>query len=258
MAVQVARAGPRSTSSGSRCSQRRLQLAAALAQLRLDVVAGRAARRPPARWRSGASSPVSSSSMPYSLTCSPRLTAYSRSATLCCLEPVRCWSTFPNWSGATTRKSTASPLWVTPRAPASPLRARPRRSPPARRRPARQRRRVVGGRDHVEVLAGVGHAPRAARRSRPGRPPGARAARSTICSPIVSTAGQQQPLARPCPRPCRSSASSDVLLGLRARARRSCAGARAAAASRSSVEGRDAELLVDLARRLGAQARDVA
>jgi hypothetical protein len=36
------------------------------------------------------------------------------------LEPVKCWSRLPNWSGSTTRKSTAIPVWVRPRAAFSP------------------------------------------------------------------------------------------------------------------------------------------
>ena len=39
---------------------------------------------------------------------------------LCSLEPVRCWSRFPNWSGSTIRRSTRTPVWVRSRTPASP------------------------------------------------------------------------------------------------------------------------------------------
>ena len=99
---------------------RGLELAAALAQLRRDPRRARAARRPPPRSRSAVVSPVASSRIPYSLTCSPRRTAASRSATLCAFEPVKCWSTLPNWSGSTTLRSTFMPAWVITRAPASP------------------------------------------------------------------------------------------------------------------------------------------
>ena len=57
--------------------------------------------------------------MPYSETCRPLRTAASRMAMLCCLEPVKCWSRFPNWSGATIFRSTGRPVWVRPRVPAS-------------------------------------------------------------------------------------------------------------------------------------------
>ncbi len=58
--------------------------------------------------------------MPYSETCSPRRTAASRSCTLWALAPVKCCSTLPNWSGATTLRSTFRPAWVVARAPAGP------------------------------------------------------------------------------------------------------------------------------------------
>ena len=48
------------------------------------------------------------------------MTASVRSASLCCFDPVRCWSRLPNASGATIRRSTAIPLWVSARAPALP------------------------------------------------------------------------------------------------------------------------------------------
>ena len=38
---------------------------------------------------------------------------------LCCLEPVKCCSRLPNWSGATIRTSTFSPVWVRSRTPDS-------------------------------------------------------------------------------------------------------------------------------------------
>ena len=58
--------------------------------------------------------------MPYSLTCSPRLTASVRRASLCLPEPVKCWSRLPKVSSGTMRRSTGMPAWVTARAPASP------------------------------------------------------------------------------------------------------------------------------------------
>ncbi len=50
----------------------------------------------------------------------PVRTAASRSAMLCSLEPVKCWSRLPNWSGATIRRSTCTPVCVRTRTPASP------------------------------------------------------------------------------------------------------------------------------------------
>ena len=117
----------------------------------------RASRRPPPRSRSAVVSPVASSRIPYSDTCSPRRTADSRSATLCALEPVKCCSTLPNWSGSTTFRSTFMPEWVTSRAPAvAGLRAPTRRA--AARQRGDQRGGVGGGGDDVEVLDRVGPA----------------------------------------------------------------------------------------------------
>ena len=78
---------------------------------RAGSTAGRAARRPASSVAQRSVSPVASSRMPYSETCSPRRTAASRSATLWSLEPVKCWSTLPNWSGATILRSTLMPAW---------------------------------------------------------------------------------------------------------------------------------------------------
>ncbi len=64
--------------------------------------------------------PLSSSLMPYSLTCRPRRTASVRSASLCLPEPVKCWSRLPKASSGTIRRSTGSPEWVTTLAPAAP------------------------------------------------------------------------------------------------------------------------------------------
>ena len=171
---RVAPVGERRVASAGRPAGRRRSTSSGSVAFERRLAARRGPRAAPARCRrgralvdlllggdSGAVLPVSSSSTPYSLTCSPRRTAYSRSSTLCCLEPVRCWSRLPNWSGATTRRSMRRPLWVTPRAPASPLDPDLGEQLHLGER-LRQRGRVVGGRDDVEVLAGVGHAPRAA------------------------------------------------------------------------------------------------
>ena len=80
---------------------------------------------------------------------------------LCCLEPVKCWSRLPNWSGATILRSTCSPVWVRIRTPASVgVPADSIRSSSAAARGKRER--VGRGRDHVEVLDAVGHPPRRA------------------------------------------------------------------------------------------------
>ena len=51
--------------------------------------------------------------MPYSEIESLRRTASSRSATLCCFEPVKWWSRLPYESGGTTRRSKRSPSLAT-------------------------------------------------------------------------------------------------------------------------------------------------
>ena len=119
------------TSCGQRASSAASQLAAALAQLRLDVGQAEHLVHAPPRSGSGAPCPSRPPRRRTRSRACPRRTAYSRSSTLCCLEPVRCWSTLPNWSGSTTRKSIRSPLWVTPRAPASPLDTDRRRAAPS-------------------------------------------------------------------------------------------------------------------------------
>ena len=58
-------------------------------------------------------SPVSVSWMPYSEIESLRRTASSRSATLCCFEPVKWWSRLPYDSGGTTRRSKRRPSLAT-------------------------------------------------------------------------------------------------------------------------------------------------
>ena len=80
---------------------------------------------------------------------------------LCSLEPVRCWSRLPNWSGATIRRSTARPLCVCSRTPASLGVAGALDEVELARRP-RESERVGRRRDDVEVLDAVGHPPRRA------------------------------------------------------------------------------------------------
>ena len=150
-----------SISSGSSSVARRLQLAAVLAQLGLDVLhaeplvdlllgrAGVASRR------------ASSSTTPYSLTCRPRLTAAVRSASLCLPEPVKCWSRLPKFSSGTMRRSTGRPVWVIALAPASPGRWTASTSGSSAKASTSACGSSVAAHD-VEVLAGVGHAPRAA------------------------------------------------------------------------------------------------
>ena len=58
-------------------------------------------------------SPVSVFWIPYSEIESLRRTASSRSATLCCFEPVKCWSRLPYDSGGTTRRSKRRPSFAT-------------------------------------------------------------------------------------------------------------------------------------------------
>ena len=119
----------------------------------------RAARRPPPRWRTRAVSPLSSSAMPYSLTCSPRLTAAVRSASLCLPEPVKCWSRLPKPPPARCAGRRAARCGSRALAPASPGVPAPRRSAASAPKRLDQRRRVARRRHDVEVLARVGHAP---------------------------------------------------------------------------------------------------
>ena len=91
---------------------RRLELAAALAQLGRDPRRSRASRRPPLRSRSGASR-RSRRRGSRTGTRAARAGPPPRAAgTLCALEPVKCCSTLPNWSGSTTCRSTFMPVWV--------------------------------------------------------------------------------------------------------------------------------------------------
>ena len=176
--------------------------------------AGRAPRTPAPRSGSGAPCRDSSSSTPYSLTCMPRRTAYSRSSTLCCFEPVRCWSTLPNWSGSTTRKSICRPLWVDAARAGLAARADLAQQLHLGER-LRQRGRVVRRRDDVEVLARVGHAARAA-----GDLDAVRGRmRAQVLDDLLADRQhrrQQEPLGAAPSSSCSASASRDVLLGLRA------------------------------------------
>ena len=140
---------------------RRLELAAALAQLGRDPRRARAPRRPPPRSRSAASRRSRRRGSRTRRRAGPRRTADSRSATLCALAPVKCCSTLPNWSGSTTLRSTFMPACVSTRAPASPaeLHRLDQRQLGQRRG---QRGGVVGGGDDVEVLDRVGQAPQRA------------------------------------------------------------------------------------------------
>ena len=87
---------------------------------RAGSTAARAARRPPPRSRSAASRRTRRRGSRTRRCAGPRRTALSRSATLWALEPVKCWSTLPNWSGSTTLRSIFMPVCVVTRAPASP------------------------------------------------------------------------------------------------------------------------------------------
>ena len=157
---------PRMSSSANQLRQlaraRGLQLAAVLAQLGrheghaqqlVDLLLGRALR---------AGLAVSSSTIPYSLTCRPRLTASVRSASLWRAEPVKCWSRLPKLSSGTIRRSIGQAL-VGER-PRARLAGAGHVVQAGQRRERLHQRRGVARRGHdVQVLAGVGPAPRAAR-----------------------------------------------------------------------------------------------
>ena len=136
-------------------SRARLELAAILAQLRLDVGEPERAHTAPPRSAHVRVRPIASSSTPYSDTCSPRRTAASRSAALCAPEPVKCCSRLPSWLGLAIRRSTAHARVGAPPRAGSARRAdaldlaQPRRA-------LRQRRRAGRDRDQVEVLDAVG------------------------------------------------------------------------------------------------------
>ena len=89
-------------------------------------------------------------------------TAISRRCTLCAWLPVKCWSRFPNVAGVTTRRSTRSPVWATPRAPPPPPRSVMAITSSASKASV-DRRHVVRRDDDVEVLDVVGLAARRAR-----------------------------------------------------------------------------------------------
>ena len=81
---------------------------------------------------------------------------------MCSFEPVKCWSRLPNSSGGTIRRSSAIPLWVRARRPLLPRVARLGDQGMIGEL-GRERRRIACGGDDVDVLAGVGPAPRRAR-----------------------------------------------------------------------------------------------
>ena len=108
------------TSSGSAMSG--LELAAVLAQLGLDVRQAPAPRRPPPRSRRSASSRSRRRGSRARRRGGPRHGPLAQ-RTLCAWLPVKCWSRFPNVAGVTTRRSTRSPVWATPRAPPPPPRS---------------------------------------------------------------------------------------------------------------------------------------
>ena len=106
----------------------------------------------------------------------------------------------------------------TTRAPASPRRARPRSSSSSSRERLVERARVVRRRDDVEVLAGVGHAARAAGDldAVGGR------VRAQLLDDLLAERQHAPTAGRAGAGPssaCFASASSDVLLGLRPQAR---------------------------------------
>ena len=177
---------------------------------------------------------------------------------LCALEPVKCCSRLPNWSGSTTRRSTATPVWVRARAAFSPGDAGALDDVELGEG-GQQRRRVGGRGDDVEVLDRVGQAPRGAGQLDAVATAGCARSASTIASPI-SSALLSSTLRRRAPRrrrprtprapPPRTSApkprTSRSFCGLGRRAQR--------------LERVDAELVVELARALGpepGQAREV-
>ena len=213
---------------------------------------GRAARRPPPRWRRCGVSPSASSSTPYSDTCRPRRTAARRRASLCCLEPVKCWSRLPNCSGATMRRSTFIPVYVVRRAPAGPT---PEAAGDRRQRGGgvRQRLGIVCGGDEVEVLDAVRPAPRRTRELDPvGR--GVVAQRRQERLRDRERAGEHGPLlaatspASTAARPSRMFVSAFGPKPFTPRSRSP------SAAAPQRLQRVDPELVVEEARALGAQA----
>ena len=196
---------------------RRLQLAAALAQLRLDVGVAEALVDALPRSRRASTSPLSVSVMPCSETERPRPTASSRSWTLWALEPVKCCSRLPKASGGTIRRSTEiAVVGLARRTPLGPGLPAAAISGCAARCSA-SARRVLGGGDQVDVLAGLGPAPRRARDLDPVRGRVLAQRLRQLLGDGQHLREQQPPaalarLAEPLER------GEDVLLGLRAEA----------------------------------------
>ena len=233
-----------------------VELAAVLAQLgrdlrqaepRVDLLLGRAARASRRSRRRGS---------PYSETCRPRRTAASRSATLCALEPVKCWSRLPNWSGVDDAQvDRACPVCVRARAPrcspAPDALSTTSSSPSA----GEQRRRVVGGRDDVEVLdQSARRRAEPASSTRIGRP-GARAAPSTIALADLERLVRAARAARGALGDAGVERREHRLLELRRRSPCTSRSCWPSAAAAQRVERVDAELVEQLARALGPEAR---
>ena len=212
--------------------------------------AARAARRPPPRSRSACVSPVSSSRIPYSEMCSPRRTAFSRSATLCALEPVKCCSTLPNWSGSTTFRSIFIPSgWS---------RARRRRPSSARTRRAPARRacaRAPSGRSAVAMMS-RSLTESARRRSEPATSTRSLAGCSrSAASDLLGDRDRRESTTRGAGPPAASCVGErllELLLDLEPEARRS-SDLPASTRRAQRVERVDAELVVELAARAWAR-----
>ena len=247
---------PRRSSSRDQLGQRpgggRLELAAALAQLGRDPGQAEPLVDAPPRSRSASSRPSRRRGSRTPRRAARACTADSRSATLWSLEPVKCCSTLPNWSGATTLRSTFRPAWSITRAPgvARGSGRTPRRVPGERGDHARP---SVGGGDDVEVLDRVGAAPQragdldavGARRARAAR------RRSARRSAARARAGSAAPACRRS-RPRAARAASPRPSGRSPRSPRSSW--RSAAARSASSESMP-ELVVEPARALGPEAR---
>ena len=245
-----------SISSGSVALAGRLELAAVLAQLRRDVLHAEPLVDLLLGGAGVRTSPVSSSAMPYSLTCRPRLTASVRSASLWLaragevLEQVAERLLRARSAGRPAGRC-GSPPWRPPRRRCCTVVDQRR----ARRSASTSAAGSLDGGDDVEVLARVGQPPRAARQLDADRRPGARAA------------------PRPAPRrPRAPSRAACAALGGRRRRRRAPRSTFSSAlapkpgtsfsrpcsaAAAQLVERRDAELVVEqLARRFGPRPGD--
>ena len=131
-------------------------------------------------------------------------------------EPVKCWSRLPNSCGGTIRRSTETPLWVCaltpffPGLPAAAISGWPARC-------SAQLLALVGGRDQVDVLAGLGPA---ADRARHLDPVGARVLAQRLGQLLGDRPhGREQQAPRPLPRLADPLERGEhVFLGLRAEA----------------------------------------